>query len=417
MTDSRDRLDGVARQGLIVFAAQMAVNLSNFLFHAFISRRIGVEQYGALNALVSAFNIFSVVAVVLTTVVAKTVAELRAGDADGRIRGFALRAMMVLSAVAAIAMLLGTAFAPAIASYLQIRSPLAVVLTAGILAVNFLLPMRGVLQGAELFGSYSVSLVLEAVLKVALAVAFVSFGFGLGGALGGWLAGAAIALLYTLAIGTLKYGHTEASKYTIDYRRIGAATAGIVVAALLLSIMQFSDVIIVKHFLNPRAAGLYAAAALSGRMLFLLVNFVPIVLLPHAVKAEHSKDGPGKLLVLAIAVVLGLSLAGLVLYALVPATIVGTLAGAAFRPASPLLLPYGVAATVFAVLNTIVTFRIGIHRLQFIAPLAIVAALEVGGIWLLHASPLQVILVLIAGNATGVLACFYKIRERSLAYA
>jgi len=399
------RLDSFAIQGLLVFGAQMAVNLSNFLFHAFVSRRIGVEEYGALNALVSAFNIFAVVAVVVTTVVAKTVAELRSAGAEGRIRDFSIRALGILGCVVVAISVVGWLGAPFFASYLQISSPTAIVLTAAILAVNFLLPLRGILQGAELFVPYAISLVLEAVLKVVLAVAIVALGFGLNGALSGWLIGAGIALAYTLFAGVVRFARASSGCYRIDYRRIGIATFGTVVAGLLLALMQFSDVVIVKHFLDPVQAGLYAAAALAGRMLFLLVNFVPIVLLPHAVRAAQTQGSPQKILAKALAVIVVLSGIGLVCYAVAPGLIVGTLAGSAFRPAAPLLFPYAIAAAIFAVLNTMVTYRIGVHRLGFIVPLAVVVAVEIGVMWRLHSSPLQIIEIMMIGNVVGIAVC------------
>ncbi len=405
------KLSAFARQGILVFAAQMAVNLSNFLFHATVSRRIGVEEYGTLNALVSGFNIFAVVAVTLGTVVAKVVAELRSAGATGRIRNFALQTFVILSSVALLSLFLTWLSARGIAGYLHISATSAVLVTGAILALNFVLPLRGILQGAEMFGSYSISLVLEAVLKVALALLFVWIGFGLVGALGGWLAGAGIALIYTIAVVTIRFGRTDPNAYHLDTTRIGLAMAGTVAAGILLAVMQFSDVIIVKHFFNPEQAGLYAAAALAGRMLFLLVNFVPIILIPHAVRAAHDGTKPERFLLKAVLVVLGISLIALIGYGLFPTFIIGTLAGSAFKPAASLLFPYAIAATTFAILNTVVTYRIGIHRMQFLWPLSLLAIAEIVAIWEFHRSGLGVIEILIIGNLVGTFACLIGIRQ------
>src|SRR6202012_4347117 len=43
----------IVRQGVVVFAASMILNLGGFIFHAVASRRIGVVDYGVLYALIS----------------------------------------------------------------------------------------------------------------------------------------------------------------------------------------------------------------------------------------------------------------------------------------------------------------------------------------------------------------------------
>jgi hypothetical protein len=110
-----------------------------------------------------------------------------------------------------------------------------------------------------------------------------------------------------------------------------------------------------------------------------------------------------------MAVVVAISLAGLVVYGAAPGLIVTLLAGAAFAPAAPYVFSYGIAMVLLAALNVVVTFKIGLHRFDFILPLAVVAAGEIVGISVHHATLGDVISVLIAGNAVALASSLYRI--------
>jgi len=180
-------------------------------------------------------------------------------------------------------------------------------------------------------------------------------------------------------------------------------------ATLLISAMGFGDVLIVKHYFEPRAAGLYSAGALAGKMLFWLVNFVPAVVLPRAATKAALGSRATPVLLQALSAIAVLAGSGLVFYALFPRFVVTTLAGNAFAPAAAYVFPYGAATTLLATLNTVALYKIAVHRFDFIAPLAIVACGELLAIVLRHDNPQQVIEVLIVGNALGLLSTLYRI--------
>ena len=108
----------------------------------------------------------------------------------------------------------------------------------------------------------------------------------------------------------------------------------------------------------------------------------------------------------AIAVLAG---GGLAFYALFPRLVVTTLAGEAFAPAASFVFSYGIATTLLATLNTVALYKLAVHRFDFIAPLAVVALGELIAIVVRHDTPQQVIAVLIAGNAIGLVASLYRI--------
>jgi hypothetical protein len=154
---------------------------------------------------------------------------------------------------------------------------------------------------------------------------------------------------------------------------------------------------------------LYGALSLSGKILLFLVGFVPTVVLPKATRQALSGVSPTGVFLQALGLSLALSSAGLVLYYFFPALVVTTLAGSSFAPAAPYVFVYGIAMVLLAGLNLVVTYKIGIHRFDFIVPLALCAIGEIVGISFYHRSLSDVIDVLLIGNGLALVACAYRV--------
>ena|GEM_PF-428515 len=389
--------------GTVVFLAQTLVNVLNFAFHFFVSRRVGVVAYGSFNALNSAIIVCATPALILTTVVVKYAAEFRSVEDIPHLRALLEWCAKLFGTLALAVLVLGLLLAPGVAAYLHIGAVEPVFFAATVLAFYLFLPVRGLLQGIESFGAFAFSVSSEAIIKVAFAVVLTALGLGLNGALGAWIVGLAVSALYTYGVLFRRFWGVKPARLKIDYRRLMLTMGNVTVATLLVSSLGFSDVLVVKHFFDPRAAGLYSAAALSGRMIFMLVNFLPAVVLPKA--AIFAREGRGARPILMQAFgVLGLLIgASLALYFFFPSFIITTLAGKAFAAGSPFVFPYGIAAALLAILNTVVYYRMGTHQFSFLIPLAIVAAAQLGLMFAFHSSALQVIYILIGCDAVALL--------------
>jgi O-antigen/teichoic acid export membrane protein len=88
------------RHGALVLVSQTAVNILSFAFHVLVSRRLGVEAYGSLNALLAGFILLTIPATILTTIVAKYAAEYRAAGDTARLRALSSRVATSLGLVA-----------------------------------------------------------------------------------------------------------------------------------------------------------------------------------------------------------------------------------------------------------------------------------------------------------------------------
>ena len=219
-----------------------------------------------------------------------------------------------------------------------------------------------------------------------------------------------MAASVTLGLLWWRYSGVAAAPLRLDYRRLLQTGGGIAAASLCVTSLLSSDVIIVKHSFDSETAGLYGVTSLAGKMLYFVVGFVGTVLLPRAVNVSMSGRSAVPILLQAMGIVALFTGLGLLLYALVPARIVGMLSGNAFLGAAPLLLSYGVATTLLAATNIVVLFKIGIHRFGFVAPLTAVAVLELIAIATFHRTPLQVIQILIFADAVALIVTLVEIR-------
>jgi O-antigen/teichoic acid export membrane protein len=387
------------RQSLVVFLASTLVNALGYAFHFAISRRIGVVAYGVLSALNAAFMICATLAGIIGVVVVKYAAELRAVGDTPKLTLF-IRRLMLFCAVAAV-------LAIAIGVVQDVHAVALDVIIIGLTVAN--VPLRAVFQGLEDFKTFAVLSCVESVLRVAFGISLVYLGFGVTGAFAGWAIGSTVSLLATCSVLLRRFSHTSDTKLYIDFRRLAITTVNVGLSTIMLTVIGYFDVIVVKHFADPTTAGLYGALSLSGKIIFFFVAFVPTVLLPKATRLSLGGRSAMPIFMQAMGAVVAISIGGLVVYGAAPGLIVTLLAGQSFAPAAPYVFSYGVAMVMLAALNVVVTFKIGLHRFDFIVPLTVVAIGEIVGISLHHQRLGDVITVLIVGNFVALTTSLYRI--------
>jgi O-antigen/teichoic acid export membrane protein len=404
------RSNDFARHGALVFGATTLINALGYAFHFAISRKIGVEQYGVLAALNAGYMIGMVISTIAGTIVVKYAAEFRALGDTAHLAALSRRLSRYGSIAAVLFIALGIASAQAIAAYLKIANVRAVMLCLVIMGISIVTPtIRSVFTGIEDFRTMSISAVMESTFKAVLGIGLVYAGYGVVGAFGGWAIGSAITLAFTMTVLLTRFRRAPEAPLHVDARRLVQTMTGVTAATVLLTAITYADVIIVKHYADATTAGLYGALSLSGKILLFFVGFVPMVLLPKASRRALAGDSPAGILAMAMGLVLAFSGVGLIGFFLFPRFVITALAGASFAPAAPYVFSYGVATVLLAALTTVATYKIGIHRYDFVWPLAACTILELAGIAFYHASLSQIIGVLITGNTIALIASVYRI--------
>lgn len=400
------------QQGKPLFAATVLASVAVYGFHFFVSRRLGVDDYGVVAALLSAVTLVNAAAAVGATVVARFASEFQALEDGPRLR----RLLEVLSLWSAIlfaaALALSLAFRWQLAAVLRIHSAWLVVLAVllATLTVAAVL-LRGLLQGMQRFTQFALSFITEQIGRAFLASIFVALGMGVQGALVGSIIAAAGAVAYTYA--RLRSSlRRSAVKLHVDLRRLLVTSGAIAVATISLAMLSYVDLIFAKHYLTAHDAGLYGFAVLPGRALTAVGSFVPTWILPKS--TEHTAAGKRGSGVFGIGIAAGaaLSLPVLVVLYFFSPQIVNVIAGPAFAGAAPLIFPYGCAAAFFTLTSISASYQIGQHRFAFVVPLGSCVAAEIVGVILLHQTARQIIYVVLAANALGFAASLVRVGGR-----
>lgn len=408
------------RHSALVFGAMMAANALNYVFNFAVSRKLGVENFATLAALGSGIMIFSLPATVVNLIVVKYAAEFHAVGDRARLSRLSRVVLRRTAVFAAAFLICGILLRGIVANFLHISNDIAIVLTIVLLSLSFIMPsVRGILQGAQNFRTYAVSSILEVFLKVVFGAGLVYAGFGVGGAMLGWCAALATALAYTMwAVRTPSTRFTRSGQALfIDLARLFKTISGVAAATAALTLLSFGDVFLVKHYLDAHQAGLYAAVNLTGKVVLMVVSFLPMVLLPKAVAKVSRGESATGLLLQAGAGTLVISGVVLTWFALMPVGILNVLAGHAFAPAAPYVFRYDIVMLLLAGITLVVNYKIALHRFDFVYPLFAVLIAEVVAIAFRHRGIVDVINILLAGNAIALMAVLYRVNAAAPAGA
>lgn len=388
----------------LVFAASLALNAGGFLFHAIASRKLGVDAYGNFYALLSLYSLAGLPFAIFTPVVTKYSAEFGALHDDAHMRGLIDLFAKIFVAVGLGYIVAGVVFSLPLGSFLHVPSweipVVGVMCAAGVLSAT----MRAIGQGVHAYTAYAVSNAGEGFGKiVALAVVALA-GVSMFGTIAAFLFGIIAGAVLMAVPLVLRYRSVAPAAVVLDWRRIAATTGGAAVMTLMLTCMGFADVLLVKHFFPAEQAGLYAAVALCARILFYFVGFIPAILIPQATHRHARGERTRRVLMLALAFIGIVSIAGLFVYRYLGALLLHALVGHAFDAGLPLLPTYGAAMASLAIANSLGAYGIATHRLGFSVPMLLAMLGTLGWIAMVHPTLQTVVNELLIGCVAIVLA-------------
>lgn len=169
----------IVRQGALVFAATMVLNLGGFAFHAIASRRIGVNDYGVLYTLISMSTILAIPASLAAPVIARFAAEFGVLHDERHVRRLIVDLVRSFGLLGVGYLVVSLAFMRPAAQFLHAPiwpAPL-VALIAGALLLSGVL--RAVAQGTQDFAGFARSCLADGFSKFVGVVAFTAIGLGL----------------------------------------------------------------------------------------------------------------------------------------------------------------------------------------------------------------------------------------------
>ncbi|MCS7056277.1 MAG: ATP-binding protein [Thermoflexales bacterium] len=394
---------GLLRGGAVLFISATLVNAGNYLFNLIMGRWLGPSAFADLSLIVTLFLVTSFLTTSVQTPAARFSAVFAAArdlSSIARLRRFSLRLALWIGLGLMVIFALG---APLWTSFFSVSSPVPFILF-GLFAPFFLMQgvERGLLQGRMRFGLLAATYQVEMWSRLLLSLAFVALGFGVNGA----VAGITLSFVTTwLTARRVAADLPTAQPITSALRREVMVFTGPALAAQLGQILiNNSDVLIVRRFFPSEEAGLYAALALTGRVVFFATWSIVTAMFPIVAQRYSRGQRHRHLLLLSLAIVLAGSLAIVTLTYSFPEAIVQVLFGPAYLPIAPLLWLYALATTAYALANVVINYRLSIGSADA-AYLAIgVGALQVLLLWIFHESLHQVVSIQL-----GLMICFFVV--------
>ncbi len=395
----RVRSSAIVRQSIVLFAASMVLNVGGFLFHAIASRRLGVDGYGTLFALINASVILTLPSAVLAPVVVRFAAEFRALRDAAHVRRLAVDVGLGFGILGVAYVAFAFAALGPISAFLHVPAwtiPLMAAIAAVVLVGGGL---RAVVQGTQDFEGLAASSVAEGVMKVLALLALGLAGLVAVSGIAGYLIGSFCGLAIVALRLVRGYGAEAHRPVHYDWRRIALSAAGAAATTIATTLMASGDSVLVKHYFSLADAGIYGAAAQGGKILLYFVGFVATILLPKATDRHVRGEGTRGVIFATLGVVIALGLCALAVVKIYGLLLLHALFGHAFDAASAYLVWYAGAMIFFAVTQLLATYGIATHRLAFAIPLLICTFATLGAIAAYHPSLGAVVRVFLAGNA------------------
>jgi O-antigen/teichoic acid export membrane protein len=279
--------------------------------------------------------------------------------------------------------------APWITSFLHLSSLVLFILVYLIFVISLLsIAPVSMLQGYQRFVWISVFGVAAVAIKILLSVPMTRWGV-YGVLLAAALAAAFTYVLYYFPLRFVLTAKSEKSRLSKrDAFRFALPT---LLIQLGVTSLYTTDIILVRHFFPSPEAGLYAAIAILGKVIFYASSSVSLVLFPVLSERTASGAATKRLTASAIGGVAAISAGITILYFLFPHLIVGLLFGNAYAGAGSFLGSFGIFLALYSIGGIIVTACLALGRTGIWFVPVICAILQIAGITVWHGNIATVI--------------------------
>ncbi len=380
--------DDLVKHGSIMLFASGLSFLFGYLFHSYMGRALGPEEYGILNSLLSVLYIFLIPISTVQAVIAKFSSDYIGINRPDCIRLLMFEGLKRLFLWGFLIFILISILSPVISDFLKISSLFPVILLGIAVLLSLILPIsRGVLQGIQKFNHLGLNISLEKFILLISGIGLV--GFGVNGA----IVSIVFSLFFVLLISfvPLYVFKQEKIKQNLKKAVIVKYSIPVFISLSAIAIMSNIDMIVVKHYFDPAQAGGYAAIDIMGKILFFLSFNIANVIYPKASILFIQKKESVFLLEKGLLYMGAISFFTIIVYAFFPENIMNLVFGAQYLSFISLLAPYAIAMSILALNVIIIHYNLSTMNFIHIRPLILCMILEMALFAFFHDSLLQVI--------------------------
>ena len=335
---------------LVMLIGTVFVSLSNFGYNVAMARMLGPALFGHVSAVATLLMLLSAFSLSFQLVGAKFIARNESTAGKREVYASLMRKAWLFGLGIALAIALGS---PVIASLLRLPSPLLIVVLA--IGFGFSIPLgvkRGGLQGLCSFRMLSMNFVTEAFVKLTLALLLVGMGHEVYGAVGAISASVMAAFILTPVRFSPGAPHERAEVIPASFSEGMQAIVFFVGQVVINNI----DILLVKSFFPANEAGLYAAVALFGRLLYFACWSIVSAMFPISA-ANRDRDREHHVLRTTLLLVIAISAVFIGTLQLLPDFVIGLVLGKSFAGISGLLSLYGFATALYSIAVVLMAYE------------------------------------------------------------
>src|SRR5258708_1531123 len=379
---------------MYIFIGIMVARFLNFLLNLFLARNLIPSDYGIYASLLSLFALVGIPAQSLTTTIVRFVADYFAKNKIEKAANLYIKMYKFVFFFSLLILIIFFTFSAPIKSFLNIENSFYVIFIGIIAAFSYLGTVNtAFLQGMFKFPYLSFSNVTGSFTRTIFGVLLVFLGFRVFGAL--WAIFLASIVSFTLQLFPLRFllGKKTSLESRVSIKEILSYALPASVAILSLNSFISIDVILVKHFFNPHAAGLYGGLSLLGKVIFYFTGPIPSVMFPLLIKRHNLGQNFRNLFFLSTILVLSPSIAITIFYFIFPSFSINFfLAGRDYLSILPYLGIFAVFITLFSILNVFVNFFLSLKKPNIEIFTFLLAFLQIVLIFIFHSNFYQIII-------------------------
>lgn len=366
----------------------LVVNGGNYLYNLILGRLLGPEAFADAAVLITFLLVLSFMAMTFQLVTAKFSVLFEADAFTSFISRMYRNAVIV-------GLLLGIAtivFSKQLQELFNTAtSTLFVVFGFGVPLYFLMSVNRGVFQGKKAFKSLSITYQTEMLSRLLITLGLLYF-LDIPSS-----TAVAIGILVSLGFGLVPFKMKSISFKTVTVkatyntklvRNFFAITA---FYELTQIIINNSDILLVKHYFDAYDAGLYAALALIGRIVYFIAWMFVMLLLPTVVQLKKEGKATAPILLKYVGYISAIASVIILGCALCPKLVISLLFGEDYLIMSPLLWQYALATGLFAVSNIFAYYYLSLDRYIPVVLSGIFGLLQVGLIMVFHNSLAEVV--------------------------
>jgi cellulose synthase/poly-beta-1,6-N-acetylglucosamine synthase-like glycosyltransferase/glycosyltransferase involved in cell wall biosynthesis/O-antigen/teichoic acid export membrane protein len=370
--------------GAFLIGATLLSNILNFLYNAYLSRSLTLDEFGLIGLVTSIIYLTQVPIAAITSAVAHKSAFLL-GKYNSPVRAFWQKARSQSIKISIVISVIWLILTPLLMQVFKSNTFVPIIIFVPIWLVGLASAVDiGFINGNLFFVATGIVAITEAVVKLLLSVGLVEAGQGY------WVYTAVPAsMLVAFLIGWYFARRIKDKEINLEIPNINFPRkffASSIINRLSGIVFLSLDIIVAKIFLDPQSAGLYALLSLAGKMVYLFGSQFTAFIVPMISKKEGEGESSESTFNKLLGATTFSSMAAFVLIGLFGSFTAPLLFGEKIIPVVNFLPFYSLAIAFQTITTSIILYHQSKNEHAFSIVGFLFAILQLGGLLLFHDS-------------------------------